>query len=352
MEQSNGQVVPEDEITLKELILKVKEFYEEVIHYWWIIALCCVFTLGYFLFLAFTTPVKYEAELTFMLNDEAGGGAIAGLLGSFGFGGSSGQSINLEKMVELAQSRVILNEVIFDEITIENRNDYLANHIIRVYDLHEKWGKSENEKMHNFLFTHDDISAFDRTEGTAYKYILKLITKDLISTNIEETGIVELKSTTEKESISLHFTNELFDVLSSFYLDKSIEKQLATYKNAKSKTDSVATMLANAEYSLAAFQQKNRNLSLETAKLQEQRLARAVLRLSTVYAEALKITEQTKFALDNATPFVQVIDRPLIPLKKVRKSKIKAVLLGVSLGIFISVLYIISRKIVRDAIND
>jgi uncharacterized protein involved in exopolysaccharide biosynthesis len=61
--------------------------------------------------------------------------------------------------------------------------------------------------------------------------------------------------------------------------------------------------------------------------------------------------EYADYALKNATPFFQEIDRPGGPIKPVGKSKKKALLIGGFLGMFLGAGYVLGRKIYREAIG-
>ena len=75
MEQQNIPPYQDDEITLKELIEKLLEFWRELwAKKWWIILIAIPFVL-YFGYKAKNTPITYTAELTYTLN--AAGGARA-----------------------------------------------------------------------------------------------------------------------------------------------------------------------------------------------------------------------------------------------------------------------------------
>jgi len=74
MEEKERRYIEEDEITLKELILKIKEFFWEVVRNWkWVVLIVIPF-VTFFMYKAVSTPVTYEAELTFMVNEDDGGG--------------------------------------------------------------------------------------------------------------------------------------------------------------------------------------------------------------------------------------------------------------------------------------
>ncbi|MBK9737180.1 MAG: hypothetical protein IPO92_20400, partial [Saprospiraceae bacterium] len=88
------------------------------------------------------------------------GGALAGILGSFGLG--KGGKVNLDRIVELSKSRNILHKVMFTQIPLEatfKKNDYIANHIIALYKLDDEW-TNHNKDWKGFRFKSDSIKSF------------------------------------------------------------------------------------------------------------------------------------------------------------------------------------------------
>ena len=73
-----------DEITLKELILKLQEYIREIINSKLIIGLFCLISVLGFLYKHYTHIPTYKAELKFVVEGQNGGGGLGGLLGSFG----------------------------------------------------------------------------------------------------------------------------------------------------------------------------------------------------------------------------------------------------------------------------
>jgi uncharacterized protein involved in exopolysaccharide biosynthesis len=66
-----------DEITLKDLILKLKEFWAEIWDKkWWVVGAGLLFGLISGVN-AYLKPTLYNASLTFMVNDDEGGGGMA-----------------------------------------------------------------------------------------------------------------------------------------------------------------------------------------------------------------------------------------------------------------------------------
>lgn len=352
----------EDEISLKILILKLREFWRELLRNWWMVIIFCVPFLAIFLYKHFTHIKKYQATLTFMVNDTEGGaslGGVSGVLGSFGLGGGSGGDYNLEKMLSLLKSRKIVQEVLLDTLIVDGKEDFFANHLIHIQGLNEMWSELEStKKLDNFLFTHPNIPLFNLDENTALKFIHNFLIGNakngidgLLSSNIStETGIMEIGLASRNEQLSIGLTQALYHRLSKFYIDKSIEKQLNSYNVVTAKADSLERELRNAEYSLANFQDSNRGLYNRKDQVEELRLQAKVRMLGTAFVKVVEQKEIAEFSLNDKTPVVQIIDLPISPLEPSKSSLIKNLLIACLVGGFLSALFIISRKIIRDAL--
>ena len=91
----------DDEISLKDLILKIQEYFKEVIKYWWIILAFILLCGGYSFYKWYTSKVYYNATLSFMLSESEGeSGGMASVFNNFSFGGSPGDA-NLLKVITL-----------------------------------------------------------------------------------------------------------------------------------------------------------------------------------------------------------------------------------------------------------
>lgn len=353
--EQNYSNAREDEISLKSLILTLQEYTYEILKYWKLVAFVAIPFSLFFLWRAVTTLPVYSAGLTFMLNENDGGGlgGTMGLLSQFGLGGGGGGKYNLEKMMELSKTMRIVQLSMFDKIDVNDKNDYIANHIIDLYDLHEDWEDSDTD-LKGFKFSHDSVAIFTRTENIAMKAVYGKIIGDDREPGIyksfidDETGIMTLIGQSMSEPLSIHIITSLFDHLSQYYIDKTVEKQKRTYDVVKTKVDSIGTELNNAEYELAQFQDSHRKLLTRTANLKKDRLSRKIKILILMYGEAIKNLEIAEFSLKNKTPFIQLIDEPITPLYGIGQSRIKAIIIGGVLGAFLAIGFIAGRKVLRD----
>ena len=349
-----------DGVGLKELILKIKEIWYEAWRNWWIIALFILAVLAFQVYTVFSSRPYYPAKLTFMVNEQEGGGglgAMAGVLGNFGLG--RGGDFNLEKMLELSKSRKIIQNVLLSKGDMNGKNDFYGNHLIKLYDYHEEWSE-DTTGLNQFLFTHDSIPAFSRIENKVLMIMharvignkergLEPLLRSAVS---ENTGIMALNLVSLNEDISINLLREIYNELSEFYINKAIEKQKHTFDAIKSKADSLKQELSSAEYGLANFMDRNRGLYNKTDQLNQLRLEAKVKMLAAAWAKVEEQKEVAEFSLRDRTPIVQIIDLPIPPIKAVSKSLVKAGAIAVFLGTFLGLLLIIGKRVYKDVMND
>lgn len=355
------QYYQEEEITVKDLILALKKYLLEIIKNWKWLLVFMLPIMGYMGYKAYSTPITYKATLTFMVNEDEGGlgaaSAAAGILGSLGLSG--GNDYNLDKILELAKSFRIISESILRKSTIDGKEDYYANHIIRIQNLQKEWMKDKD--LNNFSgFSHSDITKFTLVELKALKSIYtKMVGSEenkgatLFATNQDKlSGIMSLTMTSRNEELSINLIKEIYDNLGTFYVLKSIEKQKFTYEVIISKADSLKRLLTGKEVSRARFDDQNRGLISEQSKVPAQRLSRDLSMLNIMYSESIKNAEVADFAIKSKVPFVQSIDIPIRPLKPIKVSLLKQLIIAAMGGFILGTVFIIGRRIILDSFNE
>jgi hypothetical protein len=355
---SNLPQYQDDEITLKELIEKILEFWREIwAKKWWVVLLA--FPLAaYFAYNAKIIPTTFTAPLTYTLSDgSGGGGALSGILGSFGLG--KGGKVNLDKIVELSKSRNIIQKVLFSVIpldTFDGKKDYIANHLITLYEWDKKWTTKEKDWT-GFRFANDSIVTFSKDELSALKMVYGEVVsgaskKNPIFTNgfNEDTGILTIATTTVDEELSIIISNLVFDALKSYYLNNATKGNKTSFEFVQAKTDSVFALMRAKEFQLSRFNDSHRNLTDPNLLTQRKLIETEILKLKTMYAEATKNREIADFSLAAGAPDISIIDEPLPPLDANGESWIIALIKGGLLGALIAIGIIIFRKIIVDAI--
>ncbi len=347
-----------DEISLKDVILKMKFFIEEILRHWRIPAVCILLAVAWQVYSYVTYESTYTARMTFSVDEEEGGSVpgITGILGQFGLGSARPSRYNLDKILALCKSRRVVEQTLFVEAEVNGKKDFLANHLIRIY----KNGDKEEADTSYQLFTHNKIDSFGRFENEMLMGLYGLIIgppddpkEALLTANYnEDTNIMSIEMKTSDESLSIALTESLFQELSDYYIEKAVEKQVQTLTIIEAKRDSVLGVLKDTEYRLAQFVDANQGLMRKTDQLAELRLRREVLALSAMYEEVLKNTEVADFSLKNKLPFIQVIDAPLSPIPPSQVSLPRKIAIGIIFGGIIGGVFVVGRRILRDVLND
>lgn len=364
----NNPEIYQEEITFKELILKLQEFWFELWRSWWVIGLISLPFVAYFGYSSLNHNPTYEARLTFMVNEEEGGrglGSLGGLASSFGLNIGGGGGINMAKVMALAKSKKITRRGVFERITIEGKEDFIANHILDVFKMHEKWKDNYDPRknkvdLRDFRYTSNNYLNFGIKENTALNAITYQIhggseggPDDQIFSGgqDEETGIMKFKASTPSEPLSIGITESLFSQLSIFYVEKAIEPQKETLRTVTAKCDSLYLAFERATYDAASFEEKNRNVFSQTSNSRKASLQARIQINGTAYGECLKNKELADFSLRSARPVFQVIDHPLSPIVPSIEPLLKNLFIGGLLGCFLGISFVIARKIYRDAMS-
>src|SRR5690606_17341514 len=139
-----------DEISLRELIIKVKELLRYVIKRWYI--LIVLGGIGYLIGFLYESrkPILYTATTTFILesaNSKPSGGNLSslGALLGVGVGDNSSNLFQGKSLIELYKSRTILQEVLLSPM----ENDTSTLLIQKLFLINEDLYKNLSEKNSN-----------------------------------------------------------------------------------------------------------------------------------------------------------------------------------------------------------
>ena len=344
------QPIENDEITLKELILKAKEYITEIIRYWYIVLLCIVPIASYMFYEVYKSKATYKADLTFSVNTDQG--TSLGLAAALGGLGELGGNTKLDKIVELSKSRKISQTALFRRAVINNVDDYFANHLIRERDLHLQWA-NDTSGLKGFLFKRSSVDSFKRTEnGALLKLHDILVGKTPIFTSSydKKSEVMKLSLTTTNEDLSIGLLKVIYDDLSTFYVAKSTSKEERTYKLFRAKADSLKNLVRSKDMSADRYEDRNRGSLFLEDKREADRLKKEAYIYNTLYGETEKNMTLASFALESKAPFIQEIDMPISPIKAEKKSKKMALITGFLLGGFLGAIIIILRKILRESL--
>ena len=126
-----------EEISFRDHDLKIKSFIREVRLHWYIPAVCIALALAIQTYRYLTFIPEYPARITFSVDEDEGGSnaGLTSILGQIGLGSVRPSRYNLDKIMALSKSRRVIEHTLFYKTTVEGKEDFLANHLIRQYHL-------------------------------------------------------------------------------------------------------------------------------------------------------------------------------------------------------------------------
>ena len=332
-------------------------FIKAVISKWWLIAVGVLIAALLTTYRVLTTPSTYQADLTFTINEDTGGGLLSSLGGITSLLGSSTASYNVLKLLELVKTRQIIVPVMFQRIEVEGQSNFLANHIIDLYEYQEAWAEDPENPLIGFYFERDLTQVpqieWTRLESRAVQIVHKKMVgtaevSGLLTAEDSEGGILSISVNSRSEELSLAVANLVYEELSEFYVNESTNRQRRTYELALATADSLKAEMEKYEQQRAAYSDRSLGVQYDVARLRQQQLQREATEAALKYSEIAKNVELSKFTLLNSTPFIQIVDRPLGPLRKQEPDLVFQVILWSIVSAILIAVVVVVRRIVLD----
>lgn len=345
-----------DEISLKELIEKVLEVFKFLRSKWLIIAFTGIIGGGIGLGYAWLKKPVYKAVVTFALEDDkqSGGGlsSALGLASSLGFdlGGSAGGAFSGANLIELMKSRKMIEKALLNPIWMGTDSITLADRMVEIL---EKRKKLEEEKIwvgktlfpidadqENFNLKQDSLLGILYQSVTGENGILSVGQKD------KKISIIYVEVNTIDELFSKVFAESIVKEVSQFYIETKSKKAKNNVAILQKQVDSVRNELNQAITGVAVVSDNTFNLNpaLNVNRVPSTKRQVDVQANTAILTQLVTNLELAKVALMRETPLIQLIDKPILPLKKDKPGKLKSLLLGSFLGVFLSILYILVRR--------
>ena len=345
-----------DEISVEDILLKVKAFSKYIKTKWLSLMLTAIIGgalgLGYY----YSQVPKYLAECTFVLDEKSGGGGgLASLASSFGvdvggMGGSSSLFAN-DNLLEILQSRriieaVLLTEVDTAKITHQTMADlYLS--FTKTKDIYEKIPRIAGIHFGGY-FGREQFSPIQDS-------ILYVIYKNFITTNLlsdrtnKKTQIFKVQVTSTNERFSKLMSERMVAETKNLYIGIKTGTTQKNIERLQSKADSLLFLLNGKTYESAETQLLNANPAIKNVGVATKVASRNELLIGALYTEVVKNLESAKTMLMLQTPVIQIIDIPRFPLIAIQQRKLFCIIPGIFIAVFIIISfflgkYFLSRK--------
>ncbi len=354
---NNLETIEQDEISLKELIQKIKDWIGYLKTQWKIIfAIASLGAIIGFVYAQFQKPT-YQATSTFVLEEDKGGGigGAMGLASSFGLdlGGGGGGLFTSTNIIELMKSRLVVEKTLLNSVQIGGKEMSLADYYIQINQLREAWNKKPS--LANLSFP----ANADRTKFTLIQdSVLQVISAGLTKNNLtiaqkdKKVSIISLTVKTENELFSKLFCEQLLKETSDFYIETKSKKSRLNVEILQHQADSIRAELNSAITGVAAASDNvyNLNPAFNVKRTPSTRRQVDVQANTAILTQLVAQLELSKVNLRKETPLVQLIDRPILPLEKEKVGRIKTFLLGGFLAGFLTVLFLVFGELYRKLV--
>ena len=338
------------EIQLKDILIKLIDYRKYIQNKKRSIFLVSLlfFIIGFLYSL--TSATEYNAELTFVVEDDAGSSATAfsGLANQFGFNfaDSKASTFSQNNILELLKSRGVIVGALMQTAVVDDSQDLLVEHYLRINDLIDEHKMSKESLAISFA---DEISYF-------HDSILSVIWSTIVSENLvierksEKANIINLSYVSLNQKFAKEFVEKLINEMSKMYISHQTAQSNNTFEFLQERADSIFLELKIAEKEFAKVKDINQRIIKARGRLKEMQLKRNVEVLNTMYLEIIKNLELTKMKLLSKTPIINIIDEPVLPLENDKKSNVFIGFFFGFFGGFLSLIYFLFRKLFNDAL--
>ncbi|MBG6109871.1 hypothetical protein H4V97_001431 [Flavobacterium sp. CG_23.5] len=346
-----------DQITLKELIDKGKDWFSYLLSQWKILFLM-VF-IGSALGVAYSLMKKpiYTATLSFALEDEKSGGGLGGALGlasSLGLdigGGGGGSVFAGANLTELFKSRSMVEQTLLAPVVVDGDRISLAEMYVRNEGWREKWNGKPKFKNIQFI-PNTDRKYFTRVHDSILGVVYADLSKNglMVAQKDKKVSIISIDVVSTDELFAKYFSEALAKRVSDFYVDTKSKKSRMNMAILERQTDSIRRELNGAITGVAVANDNTFGLNpaMNVRRAPSARRQVDVQANTAILTELVKQTELAKVTLRKETPLIQVVDRPILPLPKERFGKAKGIILGGFLAGMLTVLFLIIRRILKE----
>ena len=352
----------EDEIGLKDLIQKIQKIFLYLKSKWILLLLSVLLgSLIGFIYAKSQMPT-YTASLSFALEDEkSGGGSLTGALGlasSLGIdlGTNAGGAFSGANLMELMKSRTIIEKALLNGIKKFDKTYSLAEYYLEFSGIRVKMAKKPALLNIHFLVDENRINYTlqkDSLLGTIYEKLAGSEGVLTVTQKDKKVSIINVEVKTTDELFSKAIVEAVVKEVSDFYIVSKSKKARTNVSILQKQVDSIRNELNEAISGVAVATDNTYNLNpaLNIRRIPSTKRQVDVQANSAILTQLVTNLEMAKVTLLKETPLIQIIDKPILPLKKEKISIIKSILFGGILVGFISTLFLVVLKIYKKIIG-
>jgi hypothetical protein len=355
----NSTVNPGEDISLKNIYLKLKEWFKYILSKWLIIVAFVVTgsILG-IVYASYDEP-QYTATTTFVLESEGSSGGLGQYLGlasmvGLDLGEGGGGLFHGDNIIELYKSRTMIVRSLLTEVIYDGHKQLLVNRFIEYNKLRDKWSKFP--RLKNLQFTPTSNPELKRIQDSVLNAIVDNVNRGVLNVAKpdKKLSIIKVDVKSKDEFFSKAFNDQIVKTVNDFYVQTKTKKSNQNVAILQGKVDSVRVVMNGAIYSVAAVADATPNLNptrqiQRTAPMQRSQFTAETNR--AILTELVKNLEISKISLLKEAPLIQVVDQPVYPLKVEQFSKIKGLIFGGFIAGFLITVFFLLKKVMESIVE-
>ena len=207
-----------------------------------------------------------------------------------------------------------------------------------------KGDEKENEKEN--ITEGDNLNPIELTAKQKNVY---LILKGNVALEADpKEGVITLRASMPEALAAAQLGQRAQLLLQKYITEFKIRKSKAVLDFIQQRVDETSKKFEDAQQRLASFRDRNKNVSLATAKAEEERLTSQYNLIYGVYSELSKQLEQSKIQVKQETPVFTIIEPISVPTKKSKPNRPLILIMGIFLGGLIGTVMIFGKDFMKD----
>jgi uncharacterized protein involved in exopolysaccharide biosynthesis len=340
----------EQDLTIKDVIIKLLNTSRYLFTKWKIILIVGIMGGILGLVKSINTHPTYTSSLKLIVDEEKGEGGFSSIVGGLGLAGfSSGSSLfNSSNIIEFLTTRPIIQEALLSPVS---EKEYEKMTYLELYaqdlGIRSDWDNDPTLRKIKFKIG-DNSESFTRVKdslfGDVYTQLLKNEFK--VYQPNDKNSIIQIDISSQSEVFAKNFASEVVKIAEIYYAKSKTKKAQQAVDALQHQVDSVQSVLFS---SMAGVASSNDRIFGLNQAMNVQRVSSATKQVevqmnTVILQELVKNLEISKMTLLKETPIINVIEKPVYPLKKERFGKFKGIVLGgIIAGFFIVLILLIQR---------
>jgi uncharacterized protein involved in exopolysaccharide biosynthesis len=327
-------------------------------------------------FVAYTSPISYTADITVVQQTGQGSGGLGDFFSMIGMnlGASlSGDILSPTIYPRIVRSVPFCKEIMVTPIVVERSKgvpitlyEYYTNeqyqtrnllNNIKRYTIGLPGVVLSAVRPSSSVYTADTCKVNGIIALTANeRKVLKMIQTNMRIENNNRDGYITLSYSFSEPKAASVITQQIYSVLEENVKSFKVQKQIDNLEFVELSYEEARRNFLQIHAELAAFQDANRSLSTATARAEERLLNSEYDIAFTVYNELARLLEQARLAVKEATPVLTVIEPVVVPHERSAPKRGMILAVFLFLGLAGSVGWVLVKpffgEIVREVRED